>query len=352
VNPAATIIESMEVTHRADVMPEQKEASRFRDPPRTKDGIQVSVKSNLNVVTGLDASLMKGSEGVGLCRTEFAFMGFRRVPTEEEQYRVYRDVVENAPCHDVTFRAFDLGGDKAFWNVVSSGENPLLGIKSTRLLLRNRDVLMSQLRALLRATTGFTTKIMFPMISSIEEFHEARQAVGESVLALHNEGIPCNTDAQIGLMIETPAALEIIDELCDEGDFLSVGTNDLVQYLLAADRSRSEVEEFYVPHHPAVLRAITRIVDAAVKKEKPLSVCGDMAHDPLYLPYMLGVGVREVSVEPAYIAQVRTAIAETDISEATDMAGRVLRESNIVIIESLLKDERVQGGPKTGKRPE
>lgn len=337
VNPAETTVESMRAKHEAQVMPESEATASFHEPPRTRDGTPVKVKANLNVPTGLNELTMRGSEGVGLCRTEFAFVGFRHAPTEEEQYRVYSDIVERAPRHNVTFRTFDLGGDKAFWGMAGGGENPLLGIKSTRFLLRNRDVLVPQLKALLRATCDVPTKIMFPMISSTEEFLEARQAVLECLDALRNEGLPCSNDIRIGPMIETPAALEIIDELCQEADFLSLGTNDLVQYLLAADRSRGELAEFCVPHHPAVLRAIKRIAAAAASHEKPLGVCGDMAHESLYLPYLFGVGIRELSVEPSYIHQVRAGINDIDIGEAEDMATRVLRESDIAIIETLLE---------------
>jgi phosphotransferase system enzyme I (PtsP) len=337
VNPAEATVESMKAKHKAQDLPEGEASASFHEPPRTRDGAPVRVKANLNVPTGLDGPMIRASEGVGLCRTEFAFVGFRHAPTEDEQYRVYRDIVEKTPGRDVTFRAFDLGGDKAFWGMAGGGENPLLGIKSTRLLLRNREVLRPQLRALLRATSDVPAKIMFPMISSIEEFHEARQAVHECLDALRNEGLPCSADVRIGLMIETPAALEIVDELCQQADFLSLGTNDLVQYLLAADRSRGELAEYSVPHHPAVLRAIKRIATAATEHGSPLCVCGDMAHESLYLPYLLGVGIRELSVEPSYIPQVRAGIKETDIGEAEDLAARVLRESDIAIIETLLK---------------
>jgi phosphotransferase system enzyme I (PtsP) len=339
VNPAETAVESMKDKHEAQVIRGGEATASFHEPPRTRDGTPISVKANLNVPTGLDEPTMRGSEGVGLCRTEFAFVGFRQAPTEEEQYRVYRDIAEKAPRQDVTFRAFDLGGDKAFWGMAGGGENPLLGVKSTRLLLRNRDVLVPQLRALLRATSDVPTKIMFPMISSMEEFLEARQAVRECLDALRNEGISCNGDIQIGLMIETPAALMMIDELCEQADFLSLGTNDLVQYLLAADRSKGELAEYSVPHHPAVLRAIKRIAAAATEHGTPLCVCGDMAHESSYLPYLLGVGIRELSVEPSYIPQVRTGINATDIGEAEDMATRIHRESDIAIIETLLKTD-------------
>lgn len=337
VNPPEDTVSAVRNKCRAEQMPDLDEGETTYAPPRTRDDIPIAVKCNLNIPTGMHRESVRGVGGVGLSRTEFAFVGFRRVPTEDEQYHVYRNIVEKAPGRDVTFRAFDLGGDKNFWGVANNGENPLLGVKSTRLLLRNRDILLPQLRALLRATAGFDTRIMFPMISSVEEFAEARQVVFECIEALRGEGKPCNANVEVGLMVETAAVLEIMDELCDRGDFLSLGTNDLVQYLLAADRSRNDVDEFCVPHHPAVLRALARILTVAKKKNTPISVCGDMAHEPLYLPFLLGAGLRELSVELGYIDRVRATISGTNVAEAEEMVRQVLAESDVAAIESLLR---------------
>lgn len=337
INPTNKIIESVKIKYQKNLTSGLEIQTDANQPTITKDGIHIGLMANINLLSELESSTMQYSEGIGLCRTELLFVNYRQIPTEEEQYRVYRTVVEQARDKVVTFRTFDLGGDKNFWNIAGiSSENPLLGIKSIRLSLRNRNLFIQQIRAILKAASNSKTRIMFPMISSVDEFEEAKRVVTECIEKLRKEGKTFNDYVEVGIMLEVPSVLEIINELSEGADFLSLGTNDFVQYLLAADRNRSELDDFYLPHHPSVLRSIKHIVDAASKKEKPLCVCGDMAHESNYIPYLLGIGIRQLSVEPIYLAEVRKIISETSIEDAQEMAQEILGQSNIAAIYSML----------------
>jgi len=293
--------------------------------------------ANINLLSELESPFMQYSQGVGLYRTEFSFINYRNVPTEEEQFFVYSTVVARAHGKPVTFRTFDLGGDKNFWNIAGGHlQNPLLGIRSTRLLLRHKDLFAAQIRAILRATDHCKARIMFPMMWSIEEYRQAKEVVYDCIQTLGREGKPCNDEIEIGMMLEVPSVLEIIDELSEEADFLSLGTNDLIQYLLAADRTSSELAGFYLPYHPSILRSIKRLADAAVKNGKPLSVCGDMAHEAKYIQYLLGVGVRELSVEPIYLDDIRKVISQTRIPDSERMVRELMPQSDMAAIRVVL----------------
>jgi phosphotransferase system enzyme I (PtsP) len=276
-------------------------------------------------------------DGIGLYRSKFPFIIRKNFPTEEEQFFLYRKLAEGAPSRDVTFRTLDIGGDKipAYWNSANNG-NTFLGLRSIRFSLKYKDIFTQQIRAILRAAVDCDLKIMFPMIFSLEEFLQAKGIVMECVDELEKGGGVFHGKPKIGMMVEVPAVIEIIEEFSRIVDFFSIGTNDLVQYLLAVDRTNEEVAEYYIPHHPAVLRAIKRVAEAAVACGKEVSVCGDMVNNAHYLQFLIGCGIRTLSMNPVYLAENQKIIGEIDMEKAEALTTRLLATGDISRIENEL----------------
>ncbi len=302
------------------------------------DGQPVTLLANINLLSELDLALDLKAEGVGLYRTEFPFLIRQTLPSEDEQFSVYTKLFKRMSSHDVTIRTLDAGGDKVLAYFDDAGEpNPALGLRSTRLTLRYREIFDQQIRAILRAGANASSmRIMFPMISSLDEFVEAKQSVLKCVDDLRNEGITLSTAPAVGMMVELPAVLEIIDELAHEADFFSIGTNDFIQYMLAADRTNDRVSEYYCPHHPAVLRGLRRIADAAIRHNIPCAVCGEMAHDIRYIPFFIGIGIQRLSIDPHYLPEVQKCIMTYSTETAEKYAAQLLDKSSIKQIEALL----------------
>ena len=303
----------------------------------TQDGIRIRLLVNINLLTDLTAARELHAEGIGLYRTEFPFMIRSTFPTEDEQFAVYRKLVEGMPGQTVTFRTLDIGGDKVLSYHHSLERNPFLGLRSIRFCLQHPEVFSQQLRALLRAGAGARIQILFPMISSLEEFLEARQLLFACSEELKRAGIPHADRPLVGAMIELPSLVDLLDDLAREADFFSIGTNDLIQYTLAVDRTNEKVADWYVPHHPAVLRTLKKVVDAAWHRGIEVSVCGDMAHDEQYLPFLLGIGVRILSVAPLYLPRVQRAITRIDGGEAKALAETLLAQNRASAIARLLE---------------
>lgn len=281
--------------------------------------------ANLNLVTELDVALRVKANGIGLYRTEFPFIVRNTFPTEEEQYHGYRSVLQRMDGRPVVFRTLDIGGDKALsYFPVGHENNPFLGLRALRFTLRNPEIFKQQLRALFRAAAGHPeAKVMFPMVASLDEFMGARDLAYQCCDELAREGIVHRLPA-LGLMVELPAAVMIADELAAAADFLSIGSNDLIQYMLAADRTNDEVAAWYSPHHPAVLRALQRIVTVAEQADKSVSICGNLGADPSMLPFLLGIGLRVFSLDPMQIPAVQRRIAEIDLTRARAFATKLL----------------------------
>ncbi|OGV75305.1 MAG: phosphoenolpyruvate--protein phosphotransferase [Lentisphaerae bacterium RIFOXYB12_FULL_65_16] len=297
-------------------------------PPetRTADGCRVRLLANINLVSDVSVALRLRAEGVGLYRTEFPFIVRNDLPSEEEQYRIYAAIVREMHGREVTFRTLDIGGDKAlsYFPIVNEA-NPFLGLRAIRFSLRYREFFAPQLRALLRAGVGGPMRIMFPMIASLDDFLAARDVVWECVAALKHEGIPCIEAPVLGVMVELPAAVEIAEDLAREAEFLSLGSNDLVQYMLAVDRTNARVADFYRPDHPAVLRALSRVVRAGQRFNRPVSICGDMAGNPKFLPFLLGIGLRSLSLDARHIPAIKQAVTGIRLTDAEALAARVLQ---------------------------
>ena len=325
------------------------EAADFRlarpasDHTATRDGETIRLEANINLLADLDAAVEAHAAGVGLYRTEFPYLMRPSLPSENDQLAIYRRVLERMPGRPVTFRTLDAGGDKGVpYLYREKEENPALGLRSIRLSLKFPDVFDQQLRAILRAMQEAgrdDVSIMFPMISSIEEFRAARERVETCLAALHTElGDRPIHDPWIGTMIEVPAAIGIADALAEECDFFSIGTNDLIQYTLAVDRTNAAVASNYVPHHPAVLKAIRVAAGAAARHGIPCSVCGEMGRDPRYLPFFVGLGVRTFSLEPAQIPKCQELVARLTVPQCREYASRLLAQQTVAGIETVIDD--------------
>ena len=305
-------------------------AESMREETRTADGTRVYLLANINLLADVEVARAYKAEGIGLYRTEFPFMIRNDLPSEEEQLSIYRRLVEGMPGREITFRTLDVGGDKVLSYFDYAAEaNPFLGLRSTRFSLRHRDVFLQQLRAILRAAHDIEVRIMFPMISSPDDLGAAAGAVEECRAALRLQGTPACERVRLGMMLEVPSVLELMDELAKRAEFFSIGTNDFVQYMLAVDRTNANVADLYIPHHPAVLRGLHRAIAAAVHHDRDVSVCGDMAHDPRCVRFLLGIGVRKFSMSARYLPRVQEAIYATRLDEAEVFARRLLAESSV-----------------------
>jgi len=297
----------------------------------TRDGVRVRLLANINLFSDLALARDLKAEGVGLYRTEFPFLIRSAVPSEEEQFHVYKRLFDEMSEREVTIRALDIGSDKVLaYSDATAEANPALGLRAMRFLFRHRDIFHQQVRAILRAAVGARSpRIMFPMISSLDDFLKARQTVYNCMAELERDNLSHHGKPLIGALIELPCVVEIIDALAVEADFLSIGTNDFIQYMLAVDRTNAKVTEYYQPYHPAVLRSLAKIVRAASYRNKEISVCGELAHDPKYIPLLLGLGIRALSVYPKFLPSVQKIICNLKLSDAKSYAEQLLAENSL-----------------------
>ncbi len=337
INPSPPIVEQFEKSAR------DREAVAGRSAPMTprtatKDGLRIALYSNINLLSDTVTLKPLVHDGIGLYRTEFPFLVRSTFPTEEEQFAIYAKLIDSVGREkEITFRTLDIGGDKVLPYYGDLHEkNPFLGIRSIRFSLQNRALFKEQIRAILRAGSGARIRILFPMISSKEELLESRLVVTECAAELAGKGISHNEQPKIGVMIEIPSVLEIMDDLVEFADFFSIGTNDFIQYMLAVDRTNEKVADLYCAHHPAVLRGIRRIVIAAAGERREVSVCGEMAHSPRYLPFLLGAGIRALSVDPQFLPLMQAEIAKIDSSEARIIAGKMLAAGTREEVERIM----------------
>jgi len=310
----------------------------IQDHPKTRDGVSVKFMANINLLGDLKAANEFRAEGIGLYRTEFPFMIRSNFPSEEEQYLIYARLVEGMPGKEITIRTLDIGGDKilSYFNYDREA-NPFLGLRSIRFSLKHPDIFIPQLRAILRAGAGKRVRILFPMISSLDEFYQAKTIVQACMADLKAERKAFLENPSLGIMVELPSIVEIIDEVARQVDFLSIGTNDLIQYMLAIDRTNDRVSAMYLPYHPAVLRALKKVVDAGLKYGREVSVCGDMANDINYLSVLLGLGVRCFSMDARYLPRMHESLRQLSIQECEQLARKVLAQSQISQIAQILK---------------
>ncbi len=310
---------------------------RLRPATATADGFRIRLLVNVGLLGEAQAARDLGADGIGLYRSEIPFLLRDEPPGEEDQVAIYRRLLDLAPGGEAVIRLLDLGGDKiAAYFPHDVGPNPSLGLRGIRFSLRHPEIFARQVRAILRAGHGHQLRILMPMVSSVDSFRAVRAVIAGCSAALAEAGIVHNATPTLGAMIELPAAVFLAQEIAREADFLAIGSNDLVQYILAVDRSDDRVADWYVPWHPAVLRALKLVADAAAAHGRPLSVCGDIACDPVLLPVLIGMGISAVSVPPKALVRCQERIAALRRDQSAALATRVLACASIAEVEDAL----------------
>ena len=291
----------------------------------TRDDRHIVLSANIELPDEVEAVLANGAEGVGLYRTEFLYLNQKTLPTEDEQFEVYRDVAQRVAPDPLIIRTLDLGGDKLSENIESGDElNPFLGWRAIRFCLENPDIFKTQLRAILRASAGGNVKIMFPMISGLDEARRGLKMVEECKSELRRQGEPFDDHLEVGIMVEVPTAAILADRLAREVDFFSIGTNDLIQYAVAIDRTNERVAHLYEPSHPSVVRLLKMVADAAHANQIWVGVCGEMAGEVLFSPLLLGLGMDELSASPTIVPRVKSAVQGLTMTECRQLVAEVL----------------------------
>jgi phosphoenolpyruvate-protein phosphotransferase (PTS system enzyme I) len=307
-------------------------------PAFTLDGRRVEIAANISSPDQVAEALTYGAEGIGLLRTEFLFLERATAPDEEEQVHIYRAILEGMHQQPVVVRTFDIGGDKpALYMPVAQEMNPFLGVRGIRLALTQKELLQTQLRALLRAGAGQQLRIMFPMVSSSEEIDALREHLTEARKTLEDRQIAAATNVQIGIMIEVPAAALMADVLAEQVDFFSIGTNDLTQYTLAADRTNEAIAPFADALHPAVLRLIDSVCKAAHAQQRWVGLCGELGGDPLALPVLLGLGLDELSMTPKAIPLCKQQVRLYNQEQVREIAQQALKKRNAAEVRAYLE---------------
>jgi phosphotransferase system enzyme I (PtsI) len=309
-------------------------------PAETLDGVGVKIFGNIEFPYEVDHCIDRGADGVGLYRTEFLYLGSETEPTEEVHFEAYSKVIKAMGQRLVTIRTFDMGADKMpHAPAPDESRNPFLGLRSIRLALRNLPLFRTQLRAALRATALGKVQIMFPLISTLLELRQAKMVLGDVMEDLEEHGVAYNRDVPIGMMVEVPAAVMMLDLFVEEVDFLSIGTNDLIQYTLAVDRSNKDVVQLYNPADPAILKLIRMSIEAAGRKNVPINMCGQMSGSPTYTMLLLGLGLRQFSVAPSAIPEIKNVVRHVTLEQCQGVADKVMKMENAREIKSYLNGE-------------
>lgn len=309
-------------------------------PADTRDGVHVQLSSNIEFPHEAKVGVSKGADGIGLYRTEFLYLRPEGAPSEEEQYEAYREAILGADGRTVTIRTFDLGADKYTQQRSYEQErNPMLGLRSIRYSLRNLDMFKVQLKAILRASVLGEVRLMFPLIVTLMEFRQAKMTLHDAMEDLEEGSFAWNKNLKVGMMVETPAAVIQIKEFCREVDFVSIGTNDLIQYLLAVDRGNERVSQYYTASNPALLRSLRDVVRACNQAKIDCSICGEMAGQPLYTMFLLGIGLRSFSMAPANIPEIKKLIRLVSTNQAQRIARRALSFETERQVSNYLRDE-------------
>ncbi|HCZ1998589.1 TPA: phosphoenolpyruvate--protein phosphotransferase [Staphylococcus aureus] len=322
---------------------DKKELQKLRDADTvTVDGVHAELAANIGTPNDLPGVIENGAQGIGLYRTEFLYMGRDQMPTEEEQFEAYKEVLEAMDGKRVVVRTLDIGGDKELSYLNLPEEmNPFLGYRAIRLCLAQQDIFRQQLRALLRASVYGKLNIMFPMVATINEFREAKAILLEEKENLKNEGHDISDDIELGIMVEIPATAALADVFAKEVDFFSIGTNDLIQYTLAADRMSERVSYLYQPYNPSILRLVKQVIEASHKEGKWTGMCGEMAGDETAIPLLLGLGLDEFSMSATSILKARRQINGLSKNEMTELANRAVdcatQEEVIELVNNYVK---------------
>ncbi len=341
VNPSPAKLLHYQRKRKNYIRYQEKLLENIDQPAITLEGHRVRLMANIESAEEAATLHRYGAEGVGLYRTEFLYMGTQQLPEENDLYENFKKVAKAMEPGPVIIRTLDIGMDKHLLHTDGNDEdNPALGLRGIRLSLVQPKLFTSQLKAILRASLYGDVKILYPMISSVDEVLEANRLLAQAKEDLRKSQIPFNEDIKVGAMVETPAAAIVVDQLLKNVDFISIGTNDLIQYLLAVDRSNENVAHLYQPFHPAVLRALKNIFTAANKAGKTVSICGELGGDPLATMLILGLGpISELSMEPHAIPKVKKVLRKTRLQDARKLAEKALLLSSTAEIDKLINEE-------------
>ncbi|OMC69180.1 phosphoenolpyruvate--protein phosphotransferase [Paenibacillus sp. FSL H7-0326] len=325
INPEDSVVEEYK-SKQAAYAAQVAEWRKLRDEPTvTVDGVHVELAANIGTPNDVAGVLENGGEGVGLYRTEFLYMGRDKLPSEDVQYNAYKTVLEKMEGKPVVVRTLDIGGDKELPYLDLPKEmNPFLGFRAVRLCLDRQDIFRTQLRALLRASVHGNLRIMFPMIATLGEFREAKAILLEEKEKLAAEGTQVSDSIQLGIMVEIPSTAVLADQFAKEVDFFSIGTNDLIQYTMAADRMNERVSYLYQPYNPSILRLIKMVIDAAHREGRWVGMCGEMAGDSTAIPLLLGLGLDEFSMSATSILPARSQLTKLSQADMKELAAKAL----------------------------
>lgn len=320
---------------------QKEEWAKMKDEPtKTADGDQVELAANIGTPEDVGSVLENGGEGIGLYRTEFLYMGKNELPTEDEQYDAYKSVLVQMDGKPVVVRTLDIGGDKELSYLDLPKElNPFLGFRAIRFCLENEDVFRTQLRALLRASVHGNLKIMFPMIATLEEFRQAKALLLDEKDALKREDVNVSDTIEVGIMVEIPSTAVIAKQFAKEVDFFSIGTNDLIQYTMAADRMNEHVAYLYQPYHPAILNLVNTVIEAAHYENKWVGMCGEMAGDSIAIPLLLGLGLDEFSMSATSILPARTQFRDLSKEKLTSYKDKFLSMGTAEEVKEFIKEK-------------
>jgi phosphotransferase system enzyme I (PtsI) len=316
-------------------------------PAETQDGVRVQLQANIEMVEEIPSLKMYGAEGVGLYRTEILFLNRKELPTEGEQFEVYRRLAEAIHPAHATIRTLDVGGDKLLSNYPKGNEiNPAMGLRAVRFSMKEIEIFKDQLRAILRASAFGDLKVLIPMISGIQEMRQVKTVLQEVKRGLTKAKVAFDPEIEVGVMIEVPSASITADILAKEVDFFSIGTNDLIQYALAIDRVNEHVSYLYEPLHPAILRIIRNIVQTAHQAEIPVAICGEMAAEPTYALILLGMGLDEFSMTPTSIPRMKRILRMSRFEDAVALVERVFQFQTASEIECYVRNWMAERFPK------
>ncbi|RTR32354.1 phosphoenolpyruvate--protein phosphotransferase [Robertmurraya yapensis] len=339
INPTPELVEQYKKENEAFEAQKAEWAKLKNEKTYSQDGHHVELVANIGTPKDLEGVINNGGEGVGLYRTEFLYMGRDQLPTEEEQFESYKAVLEGLAGKPVVVRTLDIGGDKELPYLSLPKEmNPFLGFRAIRLCLEEKDMFRTQLRALLRASTYGNLKIMFPMIATLDEFRQAKAMLEEEKAKLISEGVAVSEDIEVGIMVEIPSTAVLADQFAKEVDFFSIGTNDLIQYTMAADRMNERVSYLYQPYSPSILRLVKMVIDAAHKEGKWTGMCGEMAGDETAIPLLLGLGLDEFSMSATSILKARAQIRHLSKSDMEKMAEQALQLPTTEEVVKIVKE--------------
>jgi phosphoenolpyruvate-protein phosphotransferase (PTS system enzyme I) len=347
LRPTKAVLRAYAEKKEKEALKRPRATAQMSEAAETLDGVRITLRANVELPTEIESLKLFGAEGIGLYRSEFIFLNrLPGLPSEEEQYRLYRKIAEATGEAGASIRVFDLGGDKLTLEGFEQEQNPALGLRAIRLSLKVEEIFRTQLRAILRANLHGRLRVVLPLISTITELREAKRIITDVKHEMAEAGVEHNARLPMGVMIEVPAAAMMADLFAREADFLSIGTNDLTQYMLAVDRTNENVAHLYQPLHPAILRTIGNLVVAAEAAQVPLELCGEMAADPLQAIALLGLGIRTLSLVPASIPLVKTAVRSIELGRVRTLMTEAMKLASAAEVQQLLEREMPRQAPR------